>query len=64
MPRVSEMTADEVRRLYHEHIEAIREQLSSLLKVYRGGGYDELLSEISYYSETLRPWDEGEDDDE
>jgi len=68
MPRVSEMTADEVRRLYHEHIEAIREQLKVMLKTHRPAGESpleaaDLLSDISYYSETLRPWDEGEDDE-
>ena len=67
--KATEMTAEQIQRLYHEHIEAIRAQLQVMLKTHRPAGESpleaaDLLADISYYSETLRPWDEGEDDDE
>ena len=70
--KATEMTAEQIQRLYHEHIETIREQLQVILKTHHAAGKSpldkdavfDLLSDINYYSETLRPWDEGEDDDE
>ena len=69
MAKATEMTADEVLLLYHDHIETIKEQLRGMLKTHRPAeGYrnttleTDLLSDISYFSETLRPWDEGEEE--
>ena len=57
MAKATEMKADEVRLLYHDHIEQIRDELWLLVDSKN------VRKDLDYFADTLRPLDEGEDDE-